>query len=79
MIKVRIKTSGRYMDDNLRARNCAVDEVLETREWYGRQLIAEGLAVEAEAKPAAKPAKKSGAKSPTAQKPADPAGNPFLE
>ncbi len=82
MIKVRIKTAGRYMDDNLRARNCAAGEVLETREWYGMQLVADGLVVNVEPVEKTAPAKsKKPAKGKAAapKKPSGPAGNPFLE
>lgn len=41
-MQVKIVTAGTYMNDQLRAQKCAAGDVLETREWYARQMTADG-------------------------------------
>jgi hypothetical protein len=80
---VRILTAGKYNGQNLRAQDCKVGDVLDTRQWYGENLIEGGLAEEVapepveepkKAKAAARTKKAPGAK---AEKPVD--KNVFLE
>lgn len=41
-MQVKIVTAGTYMNDQLRAQKCAAGDVLETREWYARQMADDG-------------------------------------
>lgn len=41
-MQVKIVIAGTYMDDHLKALKCAVGDVLDTREWYAQQMVAEG-------------------------------------
>ncbi len=79
---VRILTAGKYNGQNLRAQDCKMGDVLDTRQWYGEKLIEAGLAEEViapaeEPKKMKLPARTKKAPAEKAAKPVD--KNVFLE
>lgn len=43
-MKVKVLVPGKYMDKNLKAVKCQKDSVLDTKNWYGADMVANGTA-----------------------------------
>ena len=41
-MQIKVLKAGRYMNFDLRAQDCKPGDVLETREWYAQQMVADG-------------------------------------
>lgn len=79
-MKIKVLKPGKYMVEDLTAKACQAGDVIDTRQWYAKELVAEGKAMlveEPKVEPKA-PVKKTPAKKVQKEKSVS-VQNPFLE
>jgi len=73
-MQIKVLKPGRYMNAELKAQDCVKGDLLDTREWYAQQMVANGTGVnpsDVEADAAVKAAAKAKAQEEAAAKKAE--------